>query len=255
MSWAAGRRALIIGGIVAILLAIAGFVLYSIFNQAPSCADKKQNQDEEGIDCGGSCTYLCAERAGEPLVRFARELRQNGRTDVIAYVENPNASAARAVKYTVEVYGEDRTSLAKKTGTIDLPPRDYGVIPLYIPGIYSGEREAVQAFLTFDDPDTKWFSLDEPLVTLKADSPLLAGTTEAPRVTAFFTNPSVTTVRKAKVIAAVFDAEGNVIAASQTVLPDLAPGAEAEAVFTWNEPFAAPVSRIDARPLLFVPAP
>lgn len=255
MSWASGRRALIIGGIVVALLIVAGLIAYSVFHQAPSCTDGKQNQDEEGVDCGGSCTYLCAASADEPSVRFARAIRQNGRTDVIAYVENPNASAARAARYTVELYGADRALLAEKSGMLDLPPRDYGAVPLYIPGAYDGGEEVAQAFLSFDDGSFKWFRLGDPLTALVAESPQLVGTPEAPRVTAVFRNPSVASVRKAKAVATVFDAQGNVIAASQTVLPDLGPGGSAEAVFTWNEPFTANAARIDARILLAVPAP
>ncbi len=255
MSWASGRRLVIIGIIAAFVVAALGFVAYSILHKAPSCVDGKLNQDEEGIDCGGSCTYLCTVSLGRPAVMFARELLQGGRTDVIAYVENPNSAAIHGAEYTIELYGADRTVLAEKTGTIDLPPRDYGVVPVYVPGIYSGSEEPAQAFLSFGDSTLAWFTLHSPLIVPIVDSPVLGGTPEAPRVTASVSNPSVDTIRKTKMIATVFDAEGNAIASSQTVLPDLGPGASAQAVFTWKEPFVSPAVRVDVKPVIPVPAP
>lgn len=255
MSWASGRRALIIGGIAVFLLVVIGLIAYAVFHQAPSCTDGRLNQDEEGIDCGGSCTYLCASAATPPSVRFARALEQNGRTDVVAYIENPNAFAARAARYTIELYDANRALVKELSGTLDLSPRDNGVISLYVPGAYTGEATVAQAFVSLDGTSFKWFRLAESLVVPVAASPVLSGADSSPRVAAVFRNPSVTTIRKAKVIATVFDAEGNVMAASQTVLPDLGPGGSAEAVFTWNEPFPSVVSRIDVRPLLAVPAP
>ncbi len=253
MSWASGRRTLIIGIIAGVLLIVLGLFLYFSLQKAPTCEDRIMNQGEEGIDCGGPCTYLCENALRTPAVSFVRALTHAGRTDIIAYIENPNDAAARSVPYSVELYGEGRTVLAKRSGTMDVPPRSYGPTPLYIPGVYTGEEQPAQAFLMLED-NAAWFALSEPLLVPVADSPILEEG-ETPRVTAVFTNEGVDALRRVKVIATVFDAEGNAMAASQTVLPDLAPGATAEAVFTWNEPFAAAVARLDVRPILAVPAP
>ncbi len=50
--------------------------------------------------------------------------------------------------------------------------------------------------------------------------------------------------------ATVFDAQGNAIAATQTLLPEVPPQGRAEAVFVWNEPFAVPAGRIDIVPVV-----
>ena len=55
MSWAARRRLIIsfiVGGVLILLLIFIG---YKTFYRIPTCTDNKENQDETGIDCGGSC--------------------------------------------------------------------------------------------------------------------------------------------------------------------------------------------------------
>src|SRR5262245_15346669 len=60
MSWASGRRFSIIALIVGVIALVVAAVTFFSMQKAPSCVDNLQNQDEEGVDCGGSCSYLCA---------------------------------------------------------------------------------------------------------------------------------------------------------------------------------------------------
>lgn len=41
------------------LLLISAYFVYKIFHKPPTCYDKKQNQTESGIDCGGECSLQC----------------------------------------------------------------------------------------------------------------------------------------------------------------------------------------------------
>ena len=41
---------------------IAG-IYFLFLKPAPSCFDNKQNQGEEGIDCGGPCSKVCIPQA------------------------------------------------------------------------------------------------------------------------------------------------------------------------------------------------
>ncbi len=73
--------------------------------------------------------------------------------------------------------------------------------------------------------------------------------TDAPRVTATVENPAVTDLPSVKLIATLFDASGNVVAASQTVTPSIPGQGSVEATFTWPAALP-PVARIDIRPVL-----
>ncbi|HEX2792504.1 MAG TPA: FxLYD domain-containing protein [Candidatus Paceibacterota bacterium] len=250
MSWASKRRFIVFSIVGAFIAAVLAILLISIFYQAPSCTDRKQNQDETGIDCGGSCSYLCTASVGKATPRFARYFSpQQGRTDVIAYVDNPNSRAAAVgVRYTVELYAMDNTVVAKKEGILELPPS--ATVPVYVPNFFSGYQEVKQAFLTIDADSFRWFPYeDDRIVPIYRNDAVVTGT-DRPRVTATLENPSAYPLRDITVIATLFDASGNAFSASQTVVPYLAPQASANATFTWNEPFPSVPVRIDVVPVV-----
>jgi hypothetical protein len=170
------------------------------------------------------------------------------RTDVIAYIENPNASySAKGAKYHIELYDASRAVVDEEDGTIDLPPA--AVAPIYIPNAYQGTDPVAQSFLTF--PDTvAWEKTPDTRIVPVIDGTRNAGTTDAPRIIATVENPSVSSIPSTKLIVVIFDSAGNAIAASQTILPALAGEAKADATFTWNVPFSAPAARIDVRPVV-----
>lgn len=251
LTWADKRRFYIIGG--AALIGITLLIIFgiSILYEAPSCMDQKQNQDETGIDCGGSCAYLCAHEVQEPRVAFARALANgNGRTDVIAYIENRNQDAeAKSARYEVEVFDEAGVLLGKREGTIDLPARS--TTALYVPGIYQGIGAAPRAFVSFKD-EVKWRNArggEEAIAVMSAD--LVLG--DKPRVNAVLSNVSPTAVYNRTMIVTVFDVTGVAIAASQTVVREISGRGTAQAVFTWNEPFLEAATRVEVTSVPVLP--
>jgi hypothetical protein len=255
MSWAAGRRAVILVILGAGVLAAVAVVLIAVFYQAPTCADAKQDGDETGVDCGGSCALLCSAEQMPVDVLFVRALATApGRTDVIAYVENPNpASGAKGAPFTVSLYGPDGVLVATKAGTADLPPST--TVPVYVPDFFSGYQPVARAFLSFDAAAARWQRAETPELAPKPGSYVLEDEATAPRITAPVANPAPVPAYDVKVVATAFDAAGNAIGASQTLLPSIPAGGEATATFTWNAPFGAPVARVDILPVLPLPAP
>ena len=164
MTWAMKRRLIVISVIAVFVLLVLLVTGYFTVYQAPSCIDGKQNKTEEGIDCGGTCTYLCTVSQTAPSVRFARALSPTpGRTDVIAYIDNPNrTSAAQNVPYTIELYSDSNTVIARKEGFLDLPPNT--TIPLFVSNFFSGSQTVSQTFVSLDTKNIKWFtSLNQPV--------------------------------------------------------------------------------------------
>lgn len=243
------RRLVIFGIIFAVIALIVGGTYYAFAHKPPTCTDNKQNQDEEGVDCGGMCTYLCNESRSKPSVQFVRVLTPTpGRTDVIAYVDNPNHdTAATDLGYTVELYSPSNTVIAKKEGKIDLPPES--TVPVYIPNFFSGSETVARAFLTFDSPEHYWFSFSDKRALPKVES-IRYVDGDQPRITATAFNRSAQTLRTVLFVVTVFDEKGNAIAASQTVVPVVAAGGSAPLVFTWSAPFTGTVSRIEVTPIL-----
>jgi hypothetical protein len=250
MTWA-GRRRFVVTAIGASLIVfVLALILVPVLYQTPSCFDRTQNQDEEGVDCGGSCSYLCTARVNEPIVRFTKAVfPTENRVDVIAYIDNPNSeAAARDVRYELTLYAADRTTLKMGGGTVDLPPGKS--VPIFIPNFFSGAAlSGARAFLTINGSQVRWVrSRAAPLVPV-VTGPLISGTVSAPRVTATVTNPRISPLSNVRLVAIVYDSQGTVIAASQTLIQSIAENASETATFTWARAFSGTPARIEVVPI------
>jgi hypothetical protein len=254
MSWAARRRFFILLIIGSAVFAFLVVVLISTFYKAPTCTDGIKNQNEDGVDCGGSCRYLCAEQALVPTVLFTKALQYNsGRTDVIAMIENKNATAAaRNVLYTVTLYGSGQSLVQQITGTIDLPPG--ARVPVFVPGIASGKQKVTSAFLDIATPSLKWFkATSDTRVVPSVLNTMQTGTTTAPRIEAILANNGISAMTNVKVVVLVRNDRGDVIAASTTIIPSISAQGREKATFTWNSEFTGPTASIEVVPIIPLP--
>lgn len=250
-SWAGRMRFMIIGAISLVLVVLISVTAFAFMYRVPSCADQKQNQDEQGIDCGGSCSYLCTAQVTPPLEVFTRALTlPGGRTDVVAYIQNSNKTAeAKAAPYTLELYSADALVLRRIQGTVDLPAGS--LVPIYVRAATQGAVVA-RAFISFSPENVHWRNPKKthelPRVT---ESALIEGGT--PRITARLVNEGFEPLYGVRAIAVVYDAFGTAIAASETLVPAISAQSSAPLTFTWNEPFSAPVSRFEIMPVVPLP--
>ncbi len=254
MSWAAKRRFLILLLIGIVIVAIIAIVSFATFKKAPSCSDGIQNQGEAGIDCGGPCTYLCVTQEQSPTVLFTKALSYGGgRIDVIASVENKNATAAaKNVPYRIVLYGTGQILVQEINGTLDLPPG--ASVPVYVPQIFSGKQAVVGAFLEIATSSALWF----PMTPNQRSVPLVSnitqsGTPSAPRIEAVLSNATVAPFNNVQVVIIVHNANGDVIAASGTVLPSVPAQGQATATFTWNSAFSEAPAAIEVIPIIPLP--
>lgn len=254
MSWAARRRffiLLVIGIIVAAFLTI---VLISTFYKTPTCSDNVQNQGEQGIDCGGPCPYLCTALEQPPVVLFTQVLQVGGRTDIVAKVQNKNASAAaKNVPYAVSLYNAKHALIQKVSGTLDLLPG--ATEQVYIPGAYVGKQKVTSAFLEITSPSSlQWFTLSNNSYIAPTVSNITRnGSVSNPRVVASITNSSFVPLINLQVIIFVYNANKNVIAASRTVIPSLEAQGQVVATFTWNNAFPGTPTVLEITPIIQLP--
>jgi hypothetical protein len=254
MSWAARRRFIILLIIGVIVAGSMGTVLFSTLKKPPSCVDNIQNQNEEGIDCGGSCPYLCSAGQQPPTVLFTKAIGNGaGRTDVIASVENKNVTAAaKNIPYRVQLYGADNALIHEANGTLDLPPG--ATEPVFISGIASGKQIVANAFLDIASSAPRWFTLStDPRTVPSVSSTKQSGTTANPRVEAILTNPSSTTLTDVQTVVLVRDAQGGVIAVSSALIPLIPAQGQATATFTWNSAFTGVPASIEVKPIIPLP--
>ena len=253
MSWAARRRLFILLIIGAVVVAFLATLSIATFYDTPTCSDSVQNQDESGIDCGGSCAYLCTAELQPPTVLFAKAMSNSaGRTDVIALVENKNATAAaKDVPYRIQLYSKDRFLIQEVSGTLDVPPAT--TVPIFVPGIVSGKQAVANVFLIIDPASPRWFTLTQATDTRRVPTvsdTRQGGTPDAPRVEATFSNPGVTPLADVRAIVFVRDERGDVIAASSTVVPAIPAQEQAVATFTWNSAFRGTPVLIEVIPVI-----
>lgn len=250
MSWAARRRFIILFGIGATAVAFLVIVLIATLTEVPSCGDGAQNQGEDGVDCGGPCPYLCTAQLQPPTVLFTRALGNGaGRTDVIALVENKNPSAAaKNVPYDVQV-SAGKFILQEVSGTLDLPPGT--TVPVFIPGIFSGKQKVATAFLTIASSSPRWFSMNaDARIVPRVSDVRRSGSADAPRIEATLTNPDAVALANIRTVVIARNAQADVIAASETIVPGLRPFGSATAIFTWNSAFPDEPASIEVVPIV-----
>lgn len=255
MSWAARRRLFILLSIGAIFAAFFAVVFISTLYKTPSCTDSIQNQNEEGIDCGGSCPYLCTASEQPPTVLFTQAFTDatTGRTVVIASIENKNnAAAAKNIPYRVTVYGEKQTLIQSITGTLDLPPSATQAV--FISNILSGRQKVTSAFLDIDASAIKWFTMiSDPRIMPGVSNTIQSGSVDAPRIDAVLSNETISTLTDVQVAVLVRDTNKEVIAASGTVVPVIRGQSTATAIFTWNSAFTGTPASIEVIPIIPLP--
>ena len=250
MSWATKKK-IFYAGIVSFAFLFVVFIFaYPIVNKAPSCTDGVQNQDEEGIDCGGVCDALCPDLAKPLIVHWSRVFRvQDGLYDAVAYVENQNAEAgARELLYVFKLYDDENILISEKYGKTFVSPAEQFAV--FEGGIRTGERVPKKAFF---EPigGVKWERAgkkegEEAAAILVGERSL--DLSSRPRLDAELVNTTPLPVRDVSVTAVLYDKDDNAVAVSATYVPLLPPYEKKKVVFTWNEPFPEAPVRIDIIP-------
>jgi len=87
-----GLKRSIIVFIYLMIFGIVGLVIYQIAKPNPTCWDGKQNQGEEGIDCGGPCQLCEREIKADDMVVLEKYFvhGKGNYYDVMSKVDNPN---------------------------------------------------------------------------------------------------------------------------------------------------------------------
>lgn len=247
MTWAGRRQAIILGVIAVIVVAILFPIVKPIVAPEPTCSDSRQNQGELGVDCSGPCQKVCPSEAAKVSVLWARPFKvAEGVVSAVAYISNPNPSfEARDVRYTMRVYDSKNLLVAERYGKVNIPAKT--TFPVFEGGISSGKTDVKTAFFQFLD-EPAWERSSGKTAALSLGAPRLE-VSPLPKISVTGRNDSSQTLQDVPIIAIVFDAEGNAIAASETVIDRLPKNEITEFVFTWGLPFAAPSSRIEVYPV------
>lgn len=249
MSWASRRRTIYLGGVIFFFGLLTGVPLIMWWYEPATCFDGKQNQGETVTDKGGPCKLL-DERALIPYaLQWSRSFPvRNGLWSATAYIENPNEDGAViSAPYRFKLYDDRNVLVAEKNGTTYLMPGT--ITAVYEGAIDTGNRKVTRTFFEFTAP-LVWERYANAVREITVTDKRVVAPDRSPRVSARIENTSVTDARELFVVAVVFDASGNALASSRTVIPLLESGEQQEVVFTWPTPFIFAPARVDILPLL-----
>ncbi len=238
--WSIERKRIIFSIVAIALITLVGTPLFFWLYNKPTCFDTKQNGDETGIDCGGSCRLLCtAESLPLILNGDPRVLKISDKTfEVVVSVNNTNTFGEiyRAM-YTFKVYGAQNIAPLKVIEGETFVPK--GMTFAIFEGPFVLGEGIVPTRVTFEwkEESLVWQKNVSPAPELKVEGLNLSREITSPRLDANITNLSLESVSNIDLIAVVSDESGNIYAASKTFIETLPAGKTVPLVFTWPEPF------------------
>lgn len=241
MSWATTRQLLFALGALALIVVIGVFGYFYFFYTPASCGDGVQNQNEEGVDCGGECLRLCV--APNVSTLWARSVAvAPGVYHAVGLIRNPDTSAQGIVPYEVSLFDVNNILIATRTGTITLFPGESA--PLFEANIITGERTPSRTFIDITQGVFEKKERTTPPVRT------LSFQVDAPRgrVTAVVENQTLFPVHNVVVTALLFDSADIITDASQTTVTTLGARERREVVFTWQGALTTVPTRVDIIP-------
>ncbi len=205
-------------------LCLFGLILFSfyksVFAPAPTCFDKKQNQGENGTDCGGPCGS-CDVLNLEPI-KVLGEARvfglDSGKAVIAAEIKNPNANFGASFSYNFKIYGNKGNLLEMKQGKESIFQSEDKFI--FEPDIATGFQNISKAQIEISEPE--WFSarnLTRPDLEIADISTI--NDVNGIKVGGVIKNKGAFAAHDLRVVAFVLNKRGFEIFASKTVVSDI----------------------------------
>lgn len=246
--WSARRKIFYVTVAGLFLLVFVALPIFLLIYRVPTCSDGKQNQDEAGIDCGGSCQTVCASVAIEPIVWWQRFFQISPSAyNVVARVENPNPNwAVMQAKYVFRLLDKNNAVIASREGETNIPPHQ--IFYVFEGGLTTGERLPVKTSFEFTTP-LSWV-VEKVTTPLSITGQILSKASTTPRLDATLRNSDGNDAHNVEVVAVIFDADGNAINASKTIIDTVLSESAVPFFFTWRQPFDGEPARVEIIPKL-----
>ncbi len=243
-SWRAQRKLLYILAVAFFGLCAAVIAGFFLWYEAPNCSDGRKNQDELGIDCGGSCARICTSEVPDIRIDWVRFFKvKNGVFSAAAHAENPNAELSATGEYHFRLYNSAGVVIKEVAGRTYIPPgQTFGI---FEGGINVGNQ--VPARVEFQwDKDPIWERYDGGPKTVYIKEVVRSFDGEGlPRVQAEIYNNNLRPVQNIVGFAAVYGPDGLAVAASRTVVDSIEGGGKGMLVFSWPMKFTNYAGRVE----------
>ncbi len=250
LTWSSKRKFIYLGVLLGLIVVFLIIFLWPYFNQEPTCFDQKQNGDESGIDCGGSCLISCSAENYKLVTLWSRAFPvTEGNYNLMAYVENQNRESGIAkINYEFRVYDEDNIFLARREGYTFITSNDRTAV--FEGGIEAGNRKPSRVDFTFTSVPI-WVKINRDqrnALSVSVEDKVLSNVFESPKINANVVNNTLKNIKDLDIFVVLYDEEDNVINVSKTFVQYLPKNSKYPIVFTWPEPLSKNPSRVDIFP-------
>jgi hypothetical protein len=250
MDWSTRRKVFYLGMLAFFVIFVLFIVFQTFFNEKPTCFDGKQNGEEAGIDCGGSCQQICSFQADEVSVFWSRAFEVvPGRYNAVAYLENKNInSLVQRVNYRFRFADTNNVYIASREGTAYIPPT--GKFAIFEPAIGTGTSVPVYTSFEFTQAPAWQQARADILSQVRIiTSEYVFENSTSPKLTAKIKNNSLLEIPNINIIVILYDKDGVAINSSRTFVDLLEREEEEDLVFTWPDSFDREVSNIEIIPI------
>lgn len=246
-SWSQRRKSIYL---LIFAIFLFGFIIlpvYLIFYEAPTCFDEKQNGDEKGIDCGGSCAILCRSQYLDPNIIWSRVIKvKPGTYNALAYIDNPNIDVGSdSISYVFKIKDKDGVLIYERKGETSIPPNKFFAI--FESGISTGEKIPAKTTFQFTK-EAIWKKQENKEVGIHILKKAISQEDYSPRVDATLENTTLDPIFNIEVVVIAYGEDGNALGFSRTFIDKLNKSQSEDIVFTWPEPFNSNVVKIEIIP-------
>ena len=250
-SWSSKRKFTYGSIVVLALIIFVGIPIFYFTYKAPTCSDRKQNGDETGVDCGGSCVRLCQNSFITPNIvwggaKFEKVL--DGYYNASALIENKNINgSALNVPYKISRYDDQGILIVERNGTVTLyAHRNSLAFESMIP---VGRRIPAKAtFEWLQAPN--WFKSHDALGGLVIINKSYNEDKTGSSLNVTIVNNTLFPYNNLSVSVILYDGSDNVIGFSRTNIDSISPNGRETAPFTWSIDRKGTVKTIDVVPII-----
>lgn len=233
---------------ICFLIALA---VYYLIHSAPSCSDGIQNQEEEGIDCGGPCPPCPISQPQDIEVFWSRLLSsQADFYDLAAQIKNPNQHCGSGqLPYRFEIYNQSGELIKQVNGsTFILPNQSKYLVESRI-ALDCPIEQVGQIQLSFGeiswDKLKDYYSLPQLIVQQKEYFLLESNQPGFSQARAILLNKTDFDFDKIDIDFLLFDDQGRLLALNTTKVRTLLADEKRDLVATWFEELPGQVSSLE----------
>ncbi len=230
ISWNRRRQIRYFFMVMAFVGLVAGGT-YWYAKPAPNCFDGKLNQDERGVDCGGTCVRVCRADVIPLQTIWIRPFEIiSGSYTVIGLFENHNRElGVDQLSYTIKLVNDLGATISTRTGETFVNPQEKFVV--FESALSTSGQKPVRAFIEFE-PSPAWAlpSVAKPILSVVRKE---IGSDAKPTLHAVITNTSVYDLEAIVVPVVLSGNDTNVFTGSATLVESLPRGATKDIYFTW----------------------